>query len=93
MQTETRHWIFDTVSQLTDHEIDQLRDYLEFLTWKSQREKLQRNRTTIDIIDAMRQPPHITHEDGDALIQAINEGKQPIRFESPLGASNRKDQL
>ncbi|WP_089942789.1 hypothetical protein [Candidatus Entotheonella palauensis] len=75
MQTTTRQWILDTISQLPDREIEQLKDYLEFLTWKSKREKPQGNLIAKGIIDAMRQPPHVTHEDGEALMQAINEGK------------------
>jgi hypothetical protein len=32
----------------------------------------------------MEKPPHLTHEDVDALRQSIEEGKMPIKFDSPF---------
>ena len=29
-------------------------------------------------------PPHLTHEDVEALRQSIEEGKLPVKFDSPL---------
>jgi hypothetical protein len=92
MQTTTRQWVLDTVLQLSDRELEQLRDYLEFLTWKSKQQKPQGSLVAKDIIKAMEQPPHVTHEDVEALLQAIDEGKQPIRFESPFGETNGQEQ-
>ena len=36
------------------------------------------------LITAMEKPPYLTHEDVEALRQAIEEGKMPIKFDSPL---------
>ena len=87
MQTTTREWIHKTVDQLKDREAEQLKDYLEFLTWKSKQqeskekpEKTQAQR----IIEVMEKPPHLTHEDVEALRQAIEEGKMPVKYDSPF---------
>ena len=32
----------------------------------------------------MEKPPHLTPEDVEALRQSIEEGKMPIKFDSPL---------
>ena len=92
MQTTTRQWVLDTVSQLPDREIERLKDYLEFLTWKLKQQKLRGTLIAKGIIEAMEQPPHVTHEDVEALLQAIDEGKQPIRFASPFGETNGQEQ-
>jgi hypothetical protein len=92
METTTRQWVLDTVLQLSDRELERLRDYLEFLTWKSKQQKPQGNLIAKDIIKAMEQPPHVIHEDVEALLQAIDEGKQPMRFESPFGETNGQEQ-
>ncbi len=87
MQPATKEWIHKTVDQLPDRETEQLKDYLEFLTWKSkqkQEPKTGKNPIAQKIIKAMKEPPHLTEEDVSALLQAIDEGKQPIRFESPF---------
>ena len=34
------------------------------------------------LIKAMEKPPHLTHEDVEALRQSIKEGKMPIKFDS-----------
>ena len=36
------------------------------------------------LIEAMKKPPHLTHEDVDALHQSIEEGKIPVKFDSPF---------
>lgn len=92
MMTTTRQWVLDAVSQLPDREIEQLRDYLEFLTWKSKQQKPQGNLIAKGIIKAMEQPPHVTREDVEALLHAIDAGKQPIRFESLFEESTGQDQ-
>jgi hypothetical protein len=32
----------------------------------------------------MSQPPHLAQEDVAELLQEIDQGKQPVRFDSPL---------
>ena len=36
------------------------------------------------LIKAMEKPPHLTHEDVEALHQSIKEGKIPVKFDSPF---------
>lgn len=36
--------------------------------------------------------PHLTHEDVEALRQTIEEGKLPIKFDSPLALAKRQRQ-
>lgn len=38
----------------------------------------------------MEKPPHLTHEDIDALRQSIEEGKMPIKLDSPLERGERE---
>ena len=89
MQTTTKEWVLDTVAKLPDKDVEQLKAYLEFLTWKSKQQESEpkttgKNPIAQKIIEAMKEPPHLTEEDAQALLQAIDEGKQPIRFESPF---------
>ena len=44
------------------------------------------------LIKAMEKPPHLTHEDVDALRQSIEEGKLPVKFYSPLEPVERQKQ-
>ena len=44
------------------------------------------------LITAMEKPPHLTHEDVDALRQSIEEGKTPIKFDSPFESDERQRQ-
>ena len=39
MKTPTREWIHKAVDGLPDQETEQLKDYLEFLTWKAKEKK------------------------------------------------------
>ena len=40
----------------------------------------------------MEKPPHLTHEDVEALRQSIKEGKMPIKFDSSLQPDKRQRQ-
>ena len=96
METATREWIHQTLDQLPDREAEQLKDYLEFLTWKAQQQKSEpkttgKNPMAQRIIKAMEQPPHVTHEDVEALRQVIKEAKQPTRFESPFEPDGQEE--
>ena len=42
------------------------------------------------LITAMEKPPHLTHEDVEALRQSIEEGKIPIKFDSPFESDERQ---
>lgn len=37
-----------------------------------------------DVLTAMSQPPHPSDLDVDELLTQIDQGKRPVRFESPL---------
>ena len=40
----------------------------------------------------MEKPPHLIHEDVDALRQSIEEGKIPVEFDSSLEQDERQKQ-
>ena len=44
------------------------------------------------LIKVMEQPPHLTHEDVEALRQSIEEGKMPVKFDSPFDPDERETQ-
>ena len=44
------------------------------------------------LIKAMEKPPHLTHEDVEALRQSIEEGKIPIKFDSPFEPNEREEE-
>ena len=73
------------IRQSIRKDIEPLKDYLEFLVWKDKnRNQPAKNPVARKIIKAMKEPPHLTEEDISALLQVIDEGKQPTRFESPF---------
>ena len=41
MQVMTREWLFESVSQLPTREMEQLREYLEFLVWKTKQQPIE----------------------------------------------------
>ena len=97
MQSTTKEWIIQTVSQLSEKDAEQLKDYLEFLTWKSKQQKpvlenTRKNPIAQRIIKAMEKPPHLTHEDVEALRQSIKEGKMPVKFDSLFEQGEQADQ-
>ena len=42
------------------------------------------------LITAVEKPPHLTHEDVEALRQSIEEGKIPVKFDSPFETDERQ---
>ena len=95
MQSTTKEWIIQAIAQLPEPEAEQLKYYLEFLTWKSRQKpkpKIGKNPIAQRIITIMETPPHLTYEDGEALRQSIEEGKIPVKFESPLEPNEREKQ-
>ena len=44
------------------------------------------------LIKAMEKPPHLTYEDVEVLHQSIEEGKMPIKFDSPLEPDEHETQ-
>ena len=97
MQSTTKEWIIQTVSQLPQKDVERMKDYLEFLTWKSKQQESElkptgKNPIAQKIVEAMKEPPHLTEDDIQALLQAIDEGKQPTRFESPFDGIDELEQ-
>ena len=89
MQTTTREWIFDTVTKLPQKDVEQLKDYLEFLTWKAKQQKPEPKQTGKNpmaqrIIEAVEKSHDVTIEDAEALLQVIKENQMPVRFDSPF---------
>ena len=44
------------------------------------------------LIKAMEKPPHLTDEDIEALNQSIEEGKMPIKFDSPFESEEHEEE-
>ena len=54
--------------------------------------KTEKNPIAQRLIAAMEKPPHLTHEDVEALHQSIEEGKMPVKFDSPLEPDEHEKQ-
>ena len=54
--------------------------------------KTEKNPIAQHLITAMEKPPHLTHDDVNALRQSIEEGKMPIKFDSLLEPDDRQKQ-
>lgn len=54
-------------------------------------EPLKKNAAAQRLIKAMERPPHLTHEDVEALRQSIEEGKIPIKFDSPFDSDESEN--
>ena len=66
-------------------------EYLQrFRSWADSESKQQpelktaKNPIAQRLIRAMEKPPHLTHDDVEALRQSIEEGKIPIKFDTPF---------
>lgn len=75
-----------SVSQLT-------RVHHEPLSGSKQRQESERrkNPAAQRLIKAMEKPPHLTDGDIEALNQSIEEGKMPIKFDSPFESDEREN--
>ena len=54
--------------------------------------KTEKNPIAQRLITAMEKPPHLTYEDVEALHQSIEEGKLPVKFDSPLEPAEHEKQ-
>ena len=88
MQTTTREWIHQTVDKLPEKDAEQLKDYLEFLVWRSK--DPVRTGKPKHILEAINKSYDMTMEDAEALLQAIKEGEIPVSFESPFDESEKE---
>lgn len=80
MPTTTRQWIIKTVRTLPEKDLERLKDYLEYLTWKSKQQESEPKQTGKNpiarrVIEAIEKSHDVTTEDADALLQSIKEGE------------------
>ena len=54
--------------------------------------KTGKNPTAQRLLQTMGKPPHLTHEDVEALRQSIEEGKIPVKFDSPFELDGHNEQ-
>ena len=64
--------------------LQQFRSWAESESKPKQDLKTAKNPIAQRLIRAMEKPPHLTHEDVEVLRQSIEEGKIPIKFDSPF---------
>ncbi len=62
----------------------QFRSWIESSSRRKQEQTTGKNPIAQRLITAMEKPPHLTDEDVEALRQSIEEGKMPIKFDSPF---------
>ena len=51
---------------------------------RQRKSRKRKNPAAQRLIKAMEKPPHLTDKDIKALLQSIEEGKIPIKFDSPF---------
>ena len=90
MQPGTREWIHQAFDQLPDREAEQLKDFLEFLTWKANQKKPEpkstiKNPMAQRIIEAIEQSHDVSIEDSEALLQTIKEAQLRHKAKSDGG--------
>ena len=64
--------------------LQQFRSWTESMPEKKPEPKTEQNPIAQEIIKVMEDPPHLTYEDGEALRQSIEDGKIPVKFDSPF---------
>ena len=64
--------------------LQQFRSWTEAIPEQKQEPKTGQNPIAQQIIKVMENPPHLTYEDGEALRQSIEEGKMPVKYDSPF---------
>ena len=72
--------------------LQQFRSWIEWESKQKQEPTTGKNPIAQRLIEAMEKPPHLTHEDVEALRQSIEEGKMPIKFDSPFEPDERENQ-
>ncbi len=64
--------------------LQQFRSWTEAIPEQKPEPKTGQNPIAQKIIKVMEKPPHLTYEDGEALRQSIEEGKMPVKYDSPF---------
>jgi hypothetical protein len=77
--------------------VEQLKHYLQFLTWKSNTQKPApksgpQNPIALRVVEAIEKSNEVTIEDAEALLQSIKEGEIPMRFSSPFEPDGQESQ-
>ena len=72
--------------------LQQFHSWIESKVEQKQKPATGKNPTAQRLIQSMEKPPHLTHEDVEALRQSIEEGKMPIKFDSPFETDEREKQ-
>ena len=71
--------------------LQQFRSWTEAIPEQKQEPNTGQNPITQRIIKAMEKPPHLTDEDVEVLQQSIEEGKMPVKFDSPFEPGKRQE--
>ena len=71
--------------------LQQFRSWTEAIPEQKQEPKTGQNPIAQQIITAMEKPPHLTDEDVEVLQQSIEEGKMPVKFDSPFESGKRQE--
>jgi hypothetical protein len=87
MQVMTKEWLLENVSLLPKQEMEQLKEYLEFLVWKTKQQPIKTSLAQ-QIVNTMEQSTEVTIEDAHSLLTAIKEGQKPVQFKSPFKLEN-----
>ena len=91
MSVLTKKWVLDTVENLSTSDLEELKDYLEYLIWKSEipqdSSKFKRKGQPKRILAALNKSYDVTRADAEALLNAIKEGEIPMRFDSVFDES------
>ena len=83
MQTATRESILETISLLPNKKMELLGNYLNFLLWEDKQPKFKDKSMAQKLIETVGQSNQVTMEDAQALLNAIEDGKKTMRFDSP----------
>jgi tetratricopeptide (TPR) repeat protein len=70
--------------------LQQFRSWAESESEQKQEPATRKNPAAQRLIKAMEKPPHLTDGDIEALNQSIEEGKMPIKFDSPFESDERE---
>ncbi len=65
--------------------------FLESQLTLLQNEPTKKNAAAQRLIKAMEKPPHLTDEDIEVLNRSIEEGKIPIKFDSPFDSDEQEE--
>ncbi len=76
--------------RLDPETLQQFHSWSESASEQKQAPAIRKNAAAQRLIKAMEKPPHLTDEDIEALHQSIEEGKIPVKFDSPFEPDEQK---